>query len=245
MWPRFLAGHPDLVKVFLLDAREVPPPMADTGLPDGHGLRPSVVAAVVRRAHAAGLRVAAHIETAHDAELAIDAGVDMLAHDPGYEMPLGDTSARYELSADYAQRAAERGVVMTPTLSLAVLVEGLDRGDSTALVAERRAVQRHNLALLRARGVRIIVGSDWYGRTAAGEFGQMRGLGLWTNLELLRMWAVTTAQAIYPGRRIGLLEPGYEASFLVLPSDPLADLDALQHIDLRVKQGCVVAAPST
>jgi hypothetical protein len=42
MWPSFLDGHPDLVKVYLLDSQEVPPPVPDTGLPTGHGLRPSV-----------------------------------------------------------------------------------------------------------------------------------------------------------------------------------------------------------
>jgi imidazolonepropionase-like amidohydrolase len=182
--------------------------------------------------------VAAHVETAHDAEIALDAGVDMLAHDPGYELPFGDRIDRYELSAAAAQHAADRGVVMTPTLSLAVVVEG--KGDSAALVADRLAVQRHNLTLLRARGVRIIVGSDWYGRTAAGEFAALRRSGLWSNLELLRMWTETTPQAIFPGRHIGRLAPGYEASFLVLPHDPLGDLDALRDIHMRVKQGCMV-----
>lgn len=66
----------------------------------------------------------------------------------------------------------------------------------------------------------------------------MRALGVWSDLELLRMWAVDTPRSIFPGRRIGRLEDGYEASFLVLRDDPTHSIDALNSIDLRVKQGC-------
>ena len=61
--------------------------------------------------------------------------------------------------------------------------------------------------------------------------------GLFTNLELLRMWSVTTPQAIFPKRKIGELDEGYEASFLVLRADPLADFKNTGAITLRVKQG--------
>lgn len=52
-----------------LDARYVVPPFAD-----GHGLNPALVAEIVRRAHTAGVRVAAHVETAFDFEVAQLAG---------------------------------------------------------------------------------------------------------------------------------------------------------------------------
>ncbi|HJU76137.1 MAG TPA: hypothetical protein VJ717_20520, partial [Gemmatimonadaceae bacterium] len=62
-WPKILAGRPDLLKIFLLHASESAEPPPDTGLQSGHGLKPSLVPHIVRRAHAAGLRVAAHVET--------------------------------------------------------------------------------------------------------------------------------------------------------------------------------------
>ncbi len=43
--------------------------------------------------------------------------------------------------------------------------------------------------------------------------------------------------AIFPDRKIGRLADGYEASFLVLDADPLADFSAIEKIRLRVKQG--------
>jgi imidazolonepropionase-like amidohydrolase len=60
---------------------------------------------------------------------------------------------------------------------------------------------------------------------------------LFTNAELLRLWSVTTPQTIFPGRRIGRLADGYEASFLVLHDDPLANIANTRSIVGRVKRG--------
>jgi imidazolonepropionase-like amidohydrolase len=65
-------------------------------------------------------------------------------------------------------------------------------------------------------------------------------LGVWSDAELLHMWGVETPRTVFPSRRIGRLEDGYEASFLVLDANPLDTLDALRDIRLRVKQGCVL-----
>jgi imidazolonepropionase-like amidohydrolase len=42
---------------------------------------------------------------------------------------------------------------------------------------------------------------------------------------------------ILPERRIGRLETGYEASFLVLGGDPLTDFRQVRNIRLTFKQG--------
>jgi imidazolonepropionase-like amidohydrolase len=235
-WGTIMEGRPDVVKIFLLDAVEQPPAPSDTGLPTGHGLKPSLVPEIVRRAHAAGLRVAAHVETANDARIAIRAGVDMLAHLPGYEMPRGEDAARYLLDEETAKLAGAQGLVVTPTLSLATVVA--DSADD-ALAAERRRVQDRNIRLLVRHGVHIVVGSDWFGRTASGEFRALAASGIWSPSELLRIWSEETPRAIFPRRRIGRLDDGYEASFLVFATDPTRDF-TLPAITTRVKQGCVM-----
>ena len=53
-----------------------------------------------------------------------------------------------------------------------------------------------------------------------------------------------TANAIFPGRKIGKLAPGYEASFLVLDLDPLASYDNVKRIRMRVKQGEILEPPA-
>ena len=57
-------------------------------------------------------------------------------------------------------------------------------------MVDRQELMRRNVMTLRRSGVQVIVGSDWYGRTAWPEIDAMRELGVWTDDELLRMWAV-------------------------------------------------------
>jgi imidazolonepropionase-like amidohydrolase len=96
--------------------------------------------------------------------------------------------------------------------------------------------------LLRKHRVPILIGSDLMGRTAAIEIEALARSGLFSNLELLRMWSVTTPRAIFPSRRIGALQDGYEASFLVLRADPLQDIAATRAIARRVKRGVPIVA---
>ena len=236
-WPKILAGRPDVLKIFLLDSQESPPPINETGLPRGHGLKPSVVAPFVRLAHAAGIRVAAHVETANDFRIAIDAGVDMFAHLPGYEIAKGVPSSLAEIDEETARRAGARGVIFTPTVSLAVLSEETPTPDT--LIARRRDIQRRNITLLLRHGARLAIGSDWFGRTAFGEVEALGALGVLSHEQIVRAWMETPA-LILPRRRIGKLEDGYEASFLVFREDPLVSLASLPTISYRVKQGCLI-----
>lgn len=98
--------------------------------------------------------------------------------------------------------------------------------------------------MMKKHGVRVIVGSDSYRNTSVPEAMYLASLGVYSNAELLRLWADDTARGIFPNRRIGTLEPGYEASFLVLDGDPLADFSNVKRIRLRVKQGFTIPEPS-
>jgi hypothetical protein len=60
-------------------------------------------------------------------------------------------------------------------------------------------------------------------------------------LELLKVWCETTAETIFPKRKIGHLKDGYEASFLVLHAGPIADFANTQKIEMRVKQGEILS----
>ena len=116
--------------------------------------------------------------------------------------------------------------------------------DSAQLVARRRELVRRNLTTLLRHNVRIAIGSDWYGQTARREYDALRTFGLFDDLALLKLWSEVTPQSIFPRRAIGRLEEGYEASFLVLPSNPLSDSTAISRIRTRVKQGCLVGSPA-
>jgi imidazolonepropionase-like amidohydrolase len=105
-----------------------------------------------------------------------------------------------------------------------------------AIVPQVVAAQKANLLLLRESGVRLAIGSDII-RSAIKEFDYLQKLGVFDNLTLLKMWTETTAQTIFPSRKIGELRERY---FVALEGNPLDDLMNLHRIKLRFKQGMPV-----
>ena len=231
-WPKLLADHPDLVKVFLAYSEEYARRRDDPRFGAKRGLDPSLLPGIVRRAHAAHLRVAAHIETAADFRTAVFSGVDEVAHIPFYDDSIG--RQRYLLMPADARAAAQRGVPVMTTISWSAQT-GPD--DTSAASRAARAVVRKNLQTLRGAGVQLLVGSDQFRHSSVVEAQALAATGVFTPLELLRLWATATPLAIFPSRHIGHLVDGYEASFLVLDGDPSHDFAATQRIRLRMKQG--------
>ncbi len=249
-WPRILAARPDLIKIYLTDSEDFHPATATPTVDDprfGKGLDPALVPLITAKAHAAGLRVAAHIDTATDFHIAVTGGVDIFAHLPGYGFGLNDPQDTYRLADADIALAARRHTVMIPTASLAAVDPHRTSPTEVQAGARRKALQEDNLHRLEAAGIPILVGSDRYSQDSLAESDYLQGLGLWSNLEMLRMWAVTTPQNIFPKRHLGELKPGYEASFLVLAADPLASWPASHNITDRWKGGThiVIPAPPT
>lgn len=242
VWPQWREGVPDVLKIFLLHAERFRPDStcillhadgSDAGS-DQRGLDPTLVPAIVQRAGEAGIPVWAHVESAYDFAVAVRAGVDGVAHLPGYQLGAEEPSDAYEIDQETAALAGRRGAAVTPTL---IIGENFAGADSSGA---RRALLRGNIELLQNAGAKIVVGSDSYGRTARPEIEALRSLELWDDLELLRMWAVTTPKVIFPDRRIGHLEEGYEASLLALDCDPSASWDCTGRIYLRMKDGRIL-----
>jgi cytosine/adenosine deaminase-related metal-dependent hydrolase len=234
-WPKILASKPDLIKVYLAgdDFRQAT--AADPQL--ARGIDPALVPLITAKAHAAGLKVAAHIDTAHDFHVAVTGGVDELGHLPGYGLSASEDAAKYRLADADIALAAKQHLKLQATAELAA--EG---SPSAADLAARRALQTENLKRLKAAGVVVLVGSDRYSSDSLKEADYLQGLGVWTNLEMLRMWAVETPQAIFPRRKVGELKPGYEASFVVLQENPLEKWASVHEIVGRWKQGQALTA---
>lgn len=233
-WPKLLAGRPDFVKLFLVHSDEYAARRDDRALtPRQRGLDPELVPAIVRRAHAANLRVSAHIEDAHDFHVAVAGGVDEIAHLPFVS---ADAPDAYRLADADCEAAGRRGLSISTTLDFL--------GD--APVPRQLEVARSNLRNLERHGVEIAIGTDLFRQTPRVEVERIARFHLLTNLQILVAWAVTTPQVIFPGRKLGRLAGGYEASFLVLDADPLLDPANLEHIVDRVKRGrALVPGPAT
>ena len=178
--------------------------------------------------------------TAKDFHNALVGGVDDVAHMPGtgYDPKLGPSAFR--ISEADARLAAEGRVTVTTTLSWLADEMETDATAANRLVEE---VIRPNVAILQKFGVTLLVGSDSFRQSPTSEAILLSKLHLFSNLELLRMWCETTPRAIFPGRRTGRLDAGYEASFIVLEGDPVSDFTNTGKISLRVKRGLVLPRP--
>jgi imidazolonepropionase-like amidohydrolase len=237
-WPRILAGRTDFIKIVLVHSEEYARRRADTAFFNWRGMDPALVPEVVRRAHAAGLRVSAHVETAADFHAALVGGVDEINHIPGFrgdENVRFDEPRRYEITEADAKLAAARGTWVVTTLG------GISDFALTGPDSSRRrqadALFARNLRVLRDAGVRLAIGSDAYRDDSVLETAYLATLGVLTPLELLRMWSEATPRAIYPTRLVGCLTDGCEASWLALDGNPSADFANTRRISLRMKDG--------
>ncbi len=254
-WTRIVEGKPDFLKVFLVHSEDAGFPRSDAPSPQRKGLEPSLLPGVVDRAHRAGLRVTAHVETAADFRLAVSAGVDEIAHLPGWFVASSEQLDRTRLSEEDARLALQAGVtVVTTTVAMKPHGTGHEHQSEAAshhqvqpahpsafsmspsLWLQGQEVMKHNLALLRRHGVSVAIGSD-HAETSLEEALHLHALNLFDNLTLLKLWCEATPRAIFPSRKIGRLVDGYEASFLVLKDNPLARFEAVASIEMRVKQG--------
>jgi imidazolonepropionase-like amidohydrolase len=223
-WPTIIGLRPDVIKIIIAFSEEFARRRDDPEFFGYKGLDPALVPRIVERAHAGGLRVFAHVETAHDFHVAVQAGADVLAHLPGSSYPGA-------IDAEDARLAAERGIEVITT---AVLIERPNRASRRDALRE---AQIANVRLLRQAGVTLVAGSDEHEETSTVEIAHLRKLGVFDNAELLRMWSTDCARTLFPARRVGGLTAGDEASFLVLRGDPLANFDATRDIRMRVKEG--------
>ncbi len=173
------------------------------------------------------MRITAHIDTGPDFHYAVAAGVDEIAHMPGRRQP-------EVIRVADARLAAERGVTVITTLMLSTKIAE----DYPAWYERVMEQHRTNLQRLKTAGVTLAVGSDFTFRdTSRREALLLHELGVFTNLELLKMWSENSPHTIFPDRKIGHLEEGYEASFLVLIGNPLEDFLQVTNIRRRFKQG--------
>lgn len=179
------------------------------------------IRAIVATAHARGVPVLAHVDTAASLERAVDGGVDTAAH-----------MIRDRLPEALIRKMAARGVRLIPTL--AVLADG----------NERRDLLLDNLRRFVAGGGKVAFGDDW------GNPGTSTGMP-WYELRLyeqaglspLQIIEAATAQSAHACNRdrdLGTLEAGKLADLFVVAGNPAEDLDALRNVALVLKGGRLV-----
>lgn len=244
-WQKILAGKPDFIKIYLLTSEDFEKKKRDLdNIPVGSiGLDPRLVPDIVQKAHAAKLKVSAHVDTVTDYRIALKAGVDEIAHLPGYYIDLNDDPHKYELTEEDAKETAKRGVWVDIAPVAYEFLDSQSPSFKPEVAKRTDNVRVRNLKLLKRYKVKIAFGSDRYGSTPVNDVLYLQKLGVFSNLEMLKIWCEDTPRSIFPNRKVGLLKDGYEASFLVLDGNPLINFGEVKNIRLRFKQGSFLDAP--
>lgn len=225
-WPLVLARKPDFIKAFLWFSDEYAVRSKDPVQQYQSALDPALLPKVAARAHSAGLRLSVHCWNAYDFHVAVSGGADEITHLP----PFGEITA-----ADAALASRRKVTLITTGRTLEGLGPNFLPPTQKPAAVER---QKANIRRLRGAGVKLAVGSDSTAPGSAGiEADYLRGLGVFSDAELLAMWTGASARAIFPKRRIGELTEGYEAGFVALAANPLEDWSAIRKIITRFKQG--------
>lgn len=230
-WPMIIKDRPDFIKVHLLYSEEFEKRRDDPAYYGDRGMDPKLLPAVVAKAHEDHLRVSCHIETASDFRNAVTAGVDEINHLPGYYPDFAHPDW-FPVTQQDAELAARKGIVVVTT----TYVSAAELKDPNEL-KRAEEIQTRNLRLLHNAGVEIAFGSDVYGTTSLAEVRNLYHMKVFDNLTLLKMWCESTAETIFPNRKIGKLRDGYEASFLVLNGNPIENFENVKEITMRFKQG--------
>lgn len=229
-----LSEQPDHIKVFLRHSDRYAEGWGKWG--PGGGVDPELTPLIGELAEAAGVRTAYATSNVSDYQVALDVNAGLVTHLPCYQdtesdpdSPYFDTDTEDEclINEDQAQRASDIGMVST----LVVTEWAKTRPE------KYDAWEKQNIRTLIEAGAPLAVSVDAYGSTLIP--GLISGVeeGFLTAPDLLRISTMDTPRAIFPGRRVGCLAIGCEASFIGFESDPTASISAIQEISLRVKDG--------
>lgn len=189
---------------------------------------------LVTEAATKDIPVMAHAHGAEGADAAVRAGVRSIEH------------GTY-LTDDTLQLMAKQGTFFDPT---ADIVNDLSEagGDYDNAGLKRRGemmrpILRAAIAKAAKYGVKIVTGSDTgYGPNSVArisrEAGELVGAGL-TPLQALQAATVVNAELLRLDKRIGVIEPGFEADVLVVDGNPLDNIRTLLDPLLVISNGRV------
>jgi cytosine/adenosine deaminase-related metal-dependent hydrolase len=173
----------------------------------GDGLSAENFEAAVTEAKKLGLYPIVHVETAADFRRAVAAKVHALVHMP-YMIEKGQDAADLRITPKDAALAAANNVYVVPTVTLTHIM------NDGAKLAAMQDILRANLTLLRDAKVKIGLGADQWTMTLHHEIAFVRALAIFEGPDMIEMATTNGAQIAFPRRKIGMIAPGYDASFL-------------------------------
>lgn len=193
-----------------------------------------LVRAATEAAHRRGRFVIAHPGNSAGARVAIEGGVDILAH----TFPIGSDRQPWDRAIPGMMR--ERGVALIPTLKLwpyELAKAGVPAEVTRIFLGNAQA----QLRAVSDVGGQVLFGTDVGYMTEydpTDEYVYMQQAGL-SYAQILT--ALTTAPAArFGAERTGRLAPGFAADVVVLDGDPAQDIRALARVRATLRAGQVI-----
>ncbi len=232
-----LRAGADHVKIFITGG------LAREGEDPGKGeMTDDELDGAVRAATEHGSYVVAHSGSSQAIRQALARGVRCFEH-------------AYELDDDTAALLAREDAYVTPTLVVTHCEPWMraNRFAEATIANAARTAEGHRRSIERAvaAGIPLLAGTDLPPADDVGgltatvyELTLLERAGL-SRLEALRSATSTPARLLGAAGELGTLRPGARADLLVLDTDPLADLRALQGPRTVVQDARVVAGSAT
>ena len=201
--------------------------------PDGPKLSPEVAEAIIDEANRIGLRALVHAMDAKDVNQLVEWGVDGFVHPPGISA---------DNNGDLLAAAGRKGLAVAVTTGTPeIMAETF--GEPSEEDLRDFNLTKDNIRSMIAFGAKPVLGSDLPGfppdKVLRTTIAALASLGL-SNAEVLRAATKDAAQGLLALADVGTLEPGNMADMIVMPGDPLQDLDALQNLSMVIQGGAVV-----
>lgn len=228
----------DLIKLMItggvLDAKE-------KGVPGELKMPPETVRAVCDKAHAAGYKVAAHVESPEGVRVALENGVDSIEHGA-------------KPDEEILRLFKEKNAFLCTTLSPALPYALFDRTLTNATEVEQyngNVVFEGIIACAKAaiaNGIPVVLGND-VGCPWITQYDFWRELYYFhkyvgvSNAFALYTATKRSAELLGIGDETGSIEKGKCADFIVTKNNPLDDLRALRSLDYVVARGKVYRDP--
>lgn len=228
----------DLIKLMItggvLDAKE-------KGVPGELKMPPEMVRAVCDKAHAAGYKVAAHVESPEGVRVALENGVDSIEHGA-------------KPDEEILRLFKEKNAFLCTTLSPALPYALFDRTLTNATEVEQyngNVVFEGIIACAKAaiaNGIPVVLGND-VGCPWITQYDFWRELYYFhkyvggSNAFALYTATKRSAELLGIGDETGSIEKGKCADFIVTKNNPLDDLRALRSLDYVVAKGKVYRDP--
>ncbi|NQV14785.1 amidohydrolase family protein [bacterium] len=203
---------------------------------DPIGLSVDEIEACVEEAHRFGKKVACHAFTEESIAVALDANVDTIEHGVPFNIGM-------------INQMKKQGTIIVPTFHCAIETcrdtkKSMIKKAELPVFKQWLEVLEQNLPIAINEGVRIATGTD------AGypplEFDAvieeiicLVNIGA-TPLQALQYATKFSAEACGLGNIYGEIQEGKKASLIVLPENPLNDINALYNVKIVIKDGILI-----